>query len=226
MALNAAVATVAGTTYAAIHWLGTLGLVRVYTVAHTVGSTGDGWSTTSSTTHRALGLTTGPNQALTDLDEAGWKIAAIAGTFWMLRLGLRAANRRIGAWRGVGVLLGLGPLVAAGVAHCTTDAVVDRSRRARTNLAISAWVSVLVVTAIALWTTRLASANVADTSRPGTHAAAVSLPFSVASSALQVIVAVGGIALATFLTVSYRRGHEDWRDRVASEAAGDAIATR
>jgi hypothetical protein len=215
MAVNAAFATVAGSTYAAIHWLATLGVVRVYAVQHTVGSFGNTWSTSTSSTGRALGLTTGPNAALTNLDGLSWRVSLVCGTFWMLRLALRAANRRIGALRAFGVMVGLGFFVSAGVMHGTTDAVVAPGRRGRTNLAITALVLALVGAIGVLGT----ATNAASADIPGPPTGAgdrfVALPrvFSMTGSALQLLVAAGGLALATYLTVSYWRCYEDWRAR-------------
>jgi hypothetical protein len=223
MAINAAAAVVAGGTYAAIHWLGLLGVVRFYAVRHTVGSFGETWSTSTSSTHRALGLTAGPNSALTSLDSLSWRVALVCGTFWMLRLGLRAANRRIGALRAFGVMVGLGFFVSAGVMHDTTDAVVAPARRRWAHAAVTGLVVALVVVVVMLSTaTNQASADIPGPTGPGNRFAGISRSITMPASGLQVLVAAGGLALATFLTVSYWRCYEDWRARTAAEATAAA----
>src|SRR3954452_11809043 len=197
MAINAAVALLAGGTYAAIHWLGTIGLVRVYRVEHTVGAVDNGWS--YSSTHRALGLTTGPSIALTNLDRLCWQVGLVTGTFWMLRLALRAANRRIGVLRGFGVMLGLGYFVSAGGMHTTTGAVVAPGRRGRAHVAISALVVAFVgaigVVPVAAMTT--SDGFPGAPSGAGERFVAVSRAFTMPGSALQFLVAAGGLAMAT-----------------------------
>jgi hypothetical protein len=205
MALNAAVTCVCGATYAAIHWLAMLGVVRLYEIRHTTGTMADGIGTTTTITyHRALGLASGPSAALTDLDGSCMKVAFFAGALWMVRLALRAADRRIGFLRGVGILVGLGFFVAAGAMHYTTEAAVRRHRRGRTDVAISFLCGILVAAYATLHMAMTRADHGID--RIGDHTALIPVTWSIASSALQFVVVTSGIALAVFQTVSWWSG--------------------
>jgi hypothetical protein len=202
MALCAATAVVAGSTFAAIRWLATLGVVRVYEVEHVTGVTGDGLIVSSQHTYeRALGLPGGPSRLLTDLDTNCWKVALVAGGFWMLRLALRAAGYRIGGLRGLGFVLGLVYFVAAGAMHRTTEAIVRPGWRRRTDVLITASCVALVAGYIAL--TLGGNDTGGSSERPGDYAVEYVLPWTMVGNGLLCFVAAGGIALAIFLTVSW-----------------------
>src|SRR5262249_24743708 len=120
MAINAAVTCAVAATYSAIHWLMLLGLVRIYSVAPTTRSS----SFSATTYHAALGLANGPSASLSHLDHVCVKVLIYTSAFWMLRLALRADHHQVGVLRGLGVVIGLGPFVAAGAMHYTADVTV------------------------------------------------------------------------------------------------------
>src|SRR5258708_27138145 len=118
MVLTALVATICATTLAAIRWLAVLGIVRDYAVTHTSGSfppAGGGWSSTTSSYHRQLGLISGAGSALTRLDATAWRLGLLAGIFWMLRLGLLNADPPLGLLPRFGIVPGLGLFLVTGV---------------------------------------------------------------------------------------------------------------
>lgn len=200
MALTATVTAFCAATIAAIRWLLVLGVVRVFHL-ETATSTGAGYTTTSET-GSAIGVGSHPSDALTRLDHGCVKVVLFAGAFWMVRLALRAADRRIGFWRGVGILSGFGLLVAAGAMHFTADAVAPRRFIARTNVAISFLAGLTVAGAFAMQ----AAANRGTFTTgevAGVHATLEPFAWGAAAAALQLVVAVGGFAMAAFLTAQW-----------------------
>jgi hypothetical protein len=204
MAGTALVTTVCVLTIVAIRWLAVLGVVRVYAVTRTTGSfppSGGGWSSSTSGTFGQLGLTSGPSAALTHLDQLTWKVGLFAGILWVLRLGLRSADHRIGGLRGVGIAVGLGVFVVTGVAHRIAEAVIpsERSRDWVDHL-ISLWCFAAVLTTV------FAVASVHESYAPtgaltsGDHAVLASAGWSFARNASQLVVAVGGWWMAVVLT--------------------------
>jgi hypothetical protein len=230
MAFTAFVATVCAMTIVAIRWLAVLGVVRDYAITQTAGSpapTVGGWSSSTSSYHRQLGLISGPSTTLTHLDQLTWKVGFIAGILWMLRLGLRSADDRIGVLRGFGVVVGFGAFVVTGAAHRIADVVIPRERtRDRIDLLVSLWCFAAVVTAaFVMATINLASqaASVSSVgSTPGDHAVLAPVGWSIARNALQLLVVLGGWSIALFLTRSWvrldqpRRGDQPIAHRLTS----------
>jgi hypothetical protein len=196
MALTATVGTFCAATLIAIRWLAVIGVVRVYTVTRTSGSLS---SYTSNLLHSQVGLASGPSAALSNLDRLTWKLGLLAGIFWMLRLGVRAAAHRIGVLRAIGVLAGFGVFVVTGVMHVVAERVRPVSSRDRINRVITLWCVAAVGSAVLVMVTD----NMARASGPATlgdKALAVPVAWSVARSALQLGVALGGWLLAASLT--------------------------
>jgi len=213
MALTASVASLCALTVVAIRWLAILGVVRAYATTHTAGA--DFGS--AVTYHRQLGLLTGPSAALTRVDAWCWRLGFVAGLFWVLRLGLRSANRRIGALRTLGVIVGLGVFIVTGVAHVIADVVVPVGRqRVRMQRLITLWCGAAVLTAIFVGVTN--NTFWSETDAPGTHAVLVPVAWSIATNALQLLVAVGGWSIAAFLT-------HRWFTRQPQAAAPGALLT-
>jgi hypothetical protein len=200
MALTATVTAFCAATIAAIRWLMVLGVVRVFHV-ETVTSAGSGYTTTSET-GSAIGVGSHPSDVLTRLDHRCMKIVLFAGAFWMVRLALRTADRRIGFWRGVGILAGWGLLVAAGAMHFTAEAVAPRRFIARTNVAISLLAGLTVAGAFAMQAaTNRGTFMTSEVT--GLHATLEPFAWGAVAAALQLVVAVGGFAMATFLTAQW-----------------------
>jgi hypothetical protein len=197
MALCAATTVVAGATFASIRWLATLGVVRVYEVER--------MSDGARTSERALGLAGGASRALTDLDSRSWKLALAAGGFWMLRLALRSAGYRIGALRGIGFCIGFAYLVAVGAMHRTTDAIVRRDRVGRTNVCATACAASFLAGCFAMMAARNDATNaiLETTERVADRAHPYDVTWAVVGNGFLCIATIGGIALATFLTVSW-----------------------
>jgi hypothetical protein len=144
-------------------------------------------------------LLAGPSSELTRVDAWSWRVGFIAGLFWVLRLGLRSANRRIGGFRGLGIVVGLGVFVVTGVAHIIADVVMPAGRvRNRMQRLITLWCATAVLTAIFVGVT---SNNFwSDSDTPGTHAVLVPVGWSIATNGLQLLTAIGGWSIAAFLT--------------------------
>lgn len=213
MALNASIASLCALTVVAIRWLAVLGIIRAYATTHTWGAD----LGSPVTYHRQLGLLSGPSAALTRVDVWSWRVGFIAGLFWVLRLGLRSANRRIGGLRTLGVVVGLGVFVVTGVGHVIADVVVPAGRaRARTQRLITVWCGAAVLTAIFVGVT--SNRFWAETDAPGTHAVLVPVGWSIATNAMQLLVAVGGWSIAAFLT-------HRWVARPEHDAARGALLT-
>lgn len=221
MALTASVASLCAVTAASIHWLAVLGVVHDFRVDGTPGLLGASASTsmtfTSSTPYHQLGLASGPSAALTHLDAVTWKLGFVAGIFWVLRLGLRSADRRIGGWRGIGIVFGFGLFVVTGVLHHTTDALIPRDRTRRwVDFGITLWclVAVLGVVIASLATN---SAYHGGPAIPGVRVDVVPTGWSLARNALQLVAAVGGWSIAMLLT------REWWRAEHAVPAERAAV---
>jgi hypothetical protein len=212
MAFTACVTTVCVMTVIAIRWLAVLGVVRDYTVTHTSGSlppAGGGFSYSTSSYHRHLGLLSGPSTALTQLDHWTWRIGLVAGILWMARLGLRSANRRIGTLRGLAVVFGFGAFVVTGVAHGIAEVVIPSVRtRDRMHLLITIWCFAAVITAVLVMAT--VSVGVVPPGGPtlGDHAVIAPVGWSIARNALHLLVAFGGWAIALSLTRRWIRAEE------------------
>jgi hypothetical protein len=202
MAATALVATSCAITVLAIRWLAVIGVVRDYAVTHTTGSLPtSGWGFTTSTFHRQLGLASGPSAALTNVDHLAWYLGFAAGLFWMLRLGRRSANRRIGTLRTVGILTGWGLFVVTGVMHRIADAVARRVHtRDETDLAITLWCSLAFATAVFVGLTISVGAQVPGPTALGDHAVLAPIGWSIARNALQLLVVLGGWSIAAYLT--------------------------
>jgi hypothetical protein len=220
MALVALVATLCAATVASIRWLAVLGVVRDFRVDGTPSPSGDpmstGWTFTStSTSHFRLGIASVPSVSLTNLDALAWKLGFIAGIFWVLRLGLRSADRRIGVWRALGVAFGLGLFVATGVLHSIADASIpgDRVRR-RVNGVITLW-CVVAVAAVLVGTVAAAHTANLGPFTPGVHVVAYPGAWSRTLAALQLTVAVAGWSTAMLLTRGWWRAEH----RVPAEPA-------
>jgi hypothetical protein len=203
-AFTVLVATVCATTIVAIRWLAVMGVVRDYAVARTSGylpSAGGGWGYSTSTYHRQLGLLSGPSVALTHLDIWTWRVGFFAGVLWVLRLGLRSANRRVGVVRGLGVVVGVGAFVATGVAHHVADAVIPSVHaRERMHRLITMWCFAAVLTAVAVGMTVSVGAASSSGTRLGDHAVLAPIGWSIARNAMQLLVVVGGWSIAWALT--------------------------
>ncbi len=210
MTFTASVATLCAFTLVAIRWLAVLGVVRDYAVARTSGSLPPavgGWGYTTSTYHRQLGLLTGPSLALTHLDSWTWRVGFLAGVFWVLRLGLRSANRRVGVLRGFGVVSGFGAFVATGVAHHVADAVIPSvPARDRMHRLITLWCFAAVFTAVLVGMTVSVGAASDNLTTLGDHAVRAPAAWSIARNAMQLFVVVGGWSLAWSLTRSWVKG--------------------
>ena len=212
MALTASVATLCAATVVAIRWLALLGVVRDYAVTRTTGSLPtSGWGVTSSSFHRQLGLSGGPSLALTHLDLLAWRLGFVAGIFWILRLGLRSANRRIGTLRTVGLLTGFALFVVTGVMHRIDDAAAPRraDTRARTDLAIRLWCFTTFATAVFVGMTISVGAQVPGPTRLGEQAVLAPIGWSIARNGLQLVVALVGWLIAAFLTREWLRSHDE-----------------
>jgi hypothetical protein len=197
MALTATIATFCAVTVIALRWLVMLGVVRVYTVTRTTGSLESTYSSTFLNGH--LGLASGPSAALTNLDRWTWKVGLLAGIFWMLRLGLRSAGRRIGVLRCIGVVTGFGVFVVTGVMHVIAAVVSPVDSRARLDRLITAWCAAVVVAACMV----VATGSLGQPSGPptlGDQALAIPVAWSIARGAMQLGVALGGWLLAASLT--------------------------
>ena len=207
LALTASVATLCAATVIAIRWLAVLGVVRDYAVTHTTGFLPtSGWGSTSSSFHRQLGLASGPSLALTHLDWVAWHLGFAAGLFWMLRLGLRSAHRRIGVLRTIGVLTGFAVFVVTGVMHRIDDALPrPGDTRARTDLAIRLWCFAAVGTAIFVGWTISIGAQPPGPTQLGQHAVIAPIGWSIARNAMQLVVALGGWLIAASLTREWMR---------------------
>jgi hypothetical protein len=206
LAFTALVATLCALTVGAIRWLAVLGVVRDYAASRTSGSlppAGGGWGYTTSTYHRQLGLLTGPSLALTHIDSWTWRVGFLAGVFWVLRLGLRSANRRVGVLRGIGVVSGFGAFVATGVAHRIADAVIPSVHaRDRMHRLITLWCFAAVLTAVLVGMTVSVGAA-SDSLTLADHAVRAPVGWSIARNAMQLLVVVGGWSLAWSLTRSW-----------------------
>jgi hypothetical protein len=207
LAVTALVATLCALTVVAIRWLAVLGVVRDYAVARTSGSVppaGGGWGYTTSSYHRQLGLISGPSLALTHIDSWTWRVGFFAGVFWVLRLGLRSANRRVGVLRGIGVVSGFGAFVATGVAHHIADAVIPSVHaRDRMHRLITLWCFAAVLTAVLVGMTVSVGAASDSLTKLGDHAVRAPAVWSIARNAMQLLVVVGGWSLAWSLTRSW-----------------------
>ena len=199
MAFTASIATLCAMTVAAIRWLAVLGVVRDYAVAQTSGSLVSG-SYTASGIHRQLGLISGPSDALTHVDSWAWRVGFIAGVLWVLRLGLRSANHRVGVLRGLGVVVGLGAFVATGVAHRIVEIVIPSERARRMHLLITLWCFAAVVTAIFVGATIGAADVLNSVTTPGNHVELQPVGWSIARNAMQLLVVIGGWSIAASLT--------------------------
>lgn len=207
MAFTAFVATVCAMTIVAIRWLAVLGIVRDYAITRTSGSlppAGGGWSYSTSSYHRQLGLLSGPSAALTQFDHWTWRVGFLAGILWMLRLGLRGANHRVGVLRGFGVVFGLGVFVVTGVAHRIAEVIIPRVRtRDRMHLLITVWCFAAVLTAVFVMATVNVGAVPPGGPTLGDHAVVAPVGWSIARNALQLVVVLGGWSIALFLTRSW-----------------------
>jgi hypothetical protein len=210
LAFTALVATLCALTVVAIRWLAVLGVVRDYAVARTSGSVppaGGGWGYTTSSYHRQLGLITGPSLALTHIDSWAWRVGFFAGVLWVLRLGLRSANRHVGVLRGIGVVSGFGAFVATGAAHYIADAVIPSIRaRDRMHRFITLWCCAAVLTAVLVGMTVGVGAASDSLTTLGDHAVRAPAGWSIARNAMQLLVVVGGWSLAWSLTRSWIKG--------------------
>ena len=226
LAFTALVATLCALTVVAIRWLAVLGVVRDYAVARTSGSlppAGGGWGYTTSTYHRQLGLLSGPSLALTHIDSWTWRVGFLAGVFWVLRLGLRSANRRVGVLRGIGVMSGLGVFVATGVAHHVTEAVIPSVHaRDRMHRLITLWCFAAVLTAVMVGMTISIGAASYTVTNLGDHAVRAPVGWSIARNAMQLLVVVGGWSLAWSLTRSWIKGG----DLAFTPNLGDSASSR
>ena len=212
MALTAAVATLCAATVVAIRWLALLGVVRDYAVTHTTGSLPtSGWGFTTSSFHRQLGLAGGPSLALTHLDLYAWRLGFVAGIFWILRLGLRSAHRRIGPLRTVGLLTGFALFVVTGVMHRIDDDAAPRraDTRARTDLAIRLWCFTAFASAVFVGMTISIGAQVPGPTQLGDQAVLAPIGWSIARNGLQLVVALVGWLIAAFLTREWLRADEN-----------------
>jgi hypothetical protein len=237
MAFTAFVATVCAMTIVAIRWLAVLGIVRDYAITRTSGSVspvGGGWSSNSSSYHRQLGLISGPSTALTQYDFWAWRLGFLAGILWMLRLGVRSADRRVGVLRGVGVAAGFGVFVVTGVAHRIADVVVQRERtRALMDLLITLWCFAAVLAAVFVTATVSAGAVSYGVPTLGDHAVLAPAGWSIARNALQLVVVLGGWSIALFLTRSWltldepadakRRQPVSVHDAIAEPSGADPV---
>ena len=207
MALTASVATLCAATVIAIRWLAVLGVVRDYSVTHTTGFLPtSGWGSTSSSFHRQLGLASGPSLALTHLDWVAWHLGFAAGLFWILRLGLRSANRRIGILRTIGVVTGFAVFVVTGVMHRIDDALPRLGdTRARTDLVIRLWCFAAVGTAIFVGMTISIGAQAPGPTQLGSHAVIAPIGWSIARNTMQLTVALVGWLIVAFLTREWMR---------------------
>jgi hypothetical protein len=222
MALVASVASLCAVTATSIRWLAVLGVVHDFRISGTPSPSGDsmstGWTfTTTSTSPFRLGLASGPSTALTNLDALAWKLGFIAGIFWVLRLGLRSADRRIGVWRGLGIVFGFGLFVATGVLHYITDALAPGNRTRRwVNGAVTLW-CVVALAAVVVGT--LAANHTANLGpfTPGVHVVTYPRGWSRGLAALQLVVVVAGWSIAMLLT------REWWRAEHAVPAERAAV---
>jgi hypothetical protein len=121
----------------------------------------------------------------------------------MIRLARRAADRRIGTMRTVGIAVGLGFFVAAGAMHYTTNAVVPAKHQGETNAAIR-WLCTALVVAVIVPGLAPSPASF-GVDELGDRAVALPLGWSIAQNALMVLVAVGGLVVAAFLTVCWSK---------------------
>ena len=225
MAVTACLATVCALTLAAIRWLAVLGVVRDYAATHTSGTlppVGGGWGFTTSSFHRQLGLYSGPSAALTRLDSLTWKIGFLAAVFWMLRLGLRSASRRIGNLRGLGIMSGFALFVGTGVAHDVAEAVLPSVRaRDAMHRIITLWCSTAVVSAVVLGLTHGIGAPT-GTATLGDQAALAPIGWSIARNAVQLFVVVVGWWIAFRLTRDWVRADMPRLRPRAAQARVDA----
>jgi hypothetical protein len=213
MTSTATVATLCAITVIAIRWLALFGVVRDYAVTRTTGSLPtSGWGVTTSSYHRELGLASGPSAALTHLDLVAWRLGLVAGVFWVLRLGLRSAHRRIGTLRTVGLLTGFGLFVVTGVMHRIDDAAaVHRraDRRALTDLAISLWCFTAVASVVFVAFSISVGAQSSGQPQLGDQAVLTPIGWSIARNALQLLVALGGWMIAGLLTREWVLAHDE-----------------
>ena len=196
MALTALVATLCAVSLVAIRWLALLGVVRDFAVTDTTGSAS---SFSTSAVHRQLGLATGPSVALTHLDHLMWVLGLGAGVLWMLRLGLRSADRRIGVMRGLGLVIGFAVFVVTGVMHCIVEAVTTE-KPDRTHRLITCWCATAVLSAVLLMFSLNSGPQSFGPPVIGTAAALTPLGWSIAGLGLQLAVVIGGWLLAVSLT--------------------------
>jgi hypothetical protein len=215
MVLNATVATACTITVIAIRWLALVGVLRDYSVTRTTGSLGSSY--TSWTVHRHIGLATGPSVALTNLDRLAWKLALAAGILWMLRLGVRAAGRRVGVMRFLGVIVGLGLFVATGVMHRIADVVHPAAERAWIHRVITWWCTVAVIGVVIV----MATDRVGGPSGPpvlGDHAQQIPIAWSITRAVVQLGVALGGWLLAASFTRRWLEAVDRREDGIAASS--------
>lgn len=212
MALVASVASLCAVTAASIRWLAVLGVVHDFRVSGTPSATRSvaptGMTFTTSSPQHRLGLASGPSLSLTNLDVLAWKLGFIAGIFWVLRLGLRSADRRIGVWRGLGILFGFGLFVATGVLHSVADALVPRDRtRRRVNCAVTLWCVVALGAVVIGMFAATHTANLGPFT-PGVHVVAYPGGWSRALAAMQLVVVFAGWSFAMLLTREWWRAEQ------------------